>query len=214
MVRFERVTAGAVRDLSFEVGAGEVGTIVTASQDQKNELLVLLTGLAPPAAGRVRLLGEDLYALPEPARLALFRRVGVVPEHGGLINNLKAWENILLPAAYHHGRSAAQIERAVVGLLREGGVDEAGTHAMMGRLPAGLTIHEQRLAALIRAMLMEPELMVYDSLFSGLEAGAAGRMQKLAARFHAARRGRSSLHLCPDEAAARKIRADRRARLD
>ena len=63
----------------------------------------LLTGRLPPASGRLCLLGEDLYAAPREKALALFREVGIVREGGGLVSNLRAWENILLPVSYHAG---------------------------------------------------------------------------------------------------------------
>jgi phospholipid/cholesterol/gamma-HCH transport system ATP-binding protein len=100
------VTKGPVRDLSFNFESGGTAKILFDSEDRKNILFGLLAGLQRPEAGRILFFGEDLFAHEENERLALFRRIGVVPAHGGLISNLKAWENLLLPAWYHRGLTA------------------------------------------------------------------------------------------------------------
>jgi len=91
MIRFDHVTRGPVRNLSFDLDRGATAKILFDSEDRKNLLFGLLAGLQRPEAGRILFFGEDLFAHEEDERLALFRRIGVVPAHGGLISNLKAW---------------------------------------------------------------------------------------------------------------------------
>jgi phospholipid/cholesterol/gamma-HCH transport system ATP-binding protein len=213
-IRFEKVTRGSVRALSFEVPPGAVCRLSVASEDKKNELAVVLFGLARPQSGRVFLLGEDLYAISDRDRIRLFRRIGVAPESGGLISNLKVWENILLPAWYHRGSTAAQVEARVVRTFRQMDFSEGGVRTLMGRLPDQLTVFERRLAVMLRAMLMEPDIMVYDFLFSGLDRDAAARLLGLTEQFHRDRAGRTSLYLCPDDAFCERIRADATVRVD
>lgn len=214
MIRLENVTRGAIHGLTLAVAAGQVCRLTVPSRDIKDELFALLAGHAPPEQGRVRLFDADVYALAEPLRIGLYRRVGMVPEQGGLISNLKAWENILLPAGYHHGLDAAAAEPRVVALLREADPDIGDLRALMGKLPDRLTALERRLVALVRALLPEPELLVYDFLTSGLDAGAAGRLLGLTQRLHGEKTGRVSVYLCPDDAASEMIRADVARRVD
>lgn len=213
MIRFENVARGAIHGLSLEVAAGQSCRLTLASHDIKHELFALLAGHAPPERGRVRLLGADVYALAEPQRIRLYRRVGLVPEQGGLISNLKAWENILLPAWYHRGLDAAAAEPRVAALLREVWPEGGDLRELMGKLPDRLSALERRLVALVRALLPEPDLLVYDFLTAGLESGAAGRLLTLTRRFHGEKTGRVSVYLCPDDAASEKIRADVTRRL-
>lgn len=208
MMHLENVTTGAIRGLSLEVGAGQVCRLTLSSHDIKGDLFALLAGHIPPVQGRVRLLGVDVYAQAESQRAGLYRRIGIVPEQGGLISNLKIWENILLPAWYHRKLNAAVAEPRVVALWHEADPGAGDLRELMGRLPDRLTTFERRLAALVRALLPEPDLLVYDFLTFGLDAAAAGRLLGLTQRFHGAKPGRVSVYLCPDDAASEKIRAD------
>jgi predicted ABC-type transport system involved in lysophospholipase L1 biosynthesis ATPase subunit len=208
MIRFDRVRGETFGEISFELTANATGKIIFASQEQKNELFGVLTGLRRPRAGEARLLGQNLHALEETERLACFRRIGVVPEDGGLISNLKAWENLVLPVWYHHSQSAREVESDVVKIFGRLGQDEDGLRRWMGQLPDRLTLHEKRSVALARAMLMRPEIMIYDSIFAGLERAAAQRLMDLTREYHAGKEGQVSLYLCADDAMSARLAAD------
>jgi len=208
MIRLDSVSAGAVRDFSLTCDAGEAVKILFDSAEQKNPLCAALAGLLRPDSGGVILFDQDIYQLWEKDRLPFFQRVAMVPEYGGLISNLKAWENLVLPAWYHRGRAAPDVEGEVVTLFRRLGYDEAALRARMGRLPDQLTLHDKRAVALVRAMLMEPEVLIYDFIFAGLERDAAEHMMQLTREFHGTRPGRISLYLCPDDAISARLPAD------
>ena len=208
MIRFERVTKGPVRNLSFDLDSGSSAKILFDSEDRKNILFGLLAGLQRPEAGKVLFFGEDLFTHEENERLALFQRIGVVPAHGGLISNLKAWENLLLPAWYHRGLTAEQAERPVAEIFDQLGPGEAGLKRRMGELPGQLSLYERRVVALARAMLMEPDILIYDFTFAGLERDAAQQLMKLTGEFHGRKAGRVSLYLCPDDAFSARLAAD------
>jgi ABC-type transporter Mla maintaining outer membrane lipid asymmetry ATPase subunit MlaF len=213
-LRAQQLSTRSVRDLSFAVAPGSVCKLLVSSRDRRNELVALLTGLAPPASGRLWILGEDLYGLDEAHRIALFQRVGVVVEDGGLITNLKAWENILLPSMYHHGKTAADVEPQVIALFQELYPGEQDLQRLMGKLPDHLTLYEKRLVALVRAFLLDPELMLYDFLVAGVDRDSAARLLAATERFHAARPGRVSVYLCGDDAASARIKADQTIELE
>ncbi len=208
MIRFDRVRGETFGEVSFKLNAGATAKIVFDSQEQKNELFGVLTGLRRPRAGEARLLGQNLHALEETERLACFQRIGVVQEDGGLISNLKAWENLVLPAWYHHGQSAREAESDVVKLFGKLGQDEDGLRRWMGQLPDRLMLHEKRSVALARAMLIQPEIMIYDSIFAGLERTAAQRLMDMTREYHAGKPGRISLYLCADDAMSARLVAD------
>jgi phospholipid/cholesterol/gamma-HCH transport system ATP-binding protein len=214
MIRFENVSCGPLVGLSFDLQAGETGKILISTETARQALGAVLFGLVPPARGKVTLLDQAVFALAEDDRIALFRRVGVVPANGGLISNLKVWENILLPAAYHMGRTALESEAQIVGVFRQLGYSNADIMSLMGKLPDELSMPERRLVALVRAMLTPADLMIYDDLFSGLTRDLATPLLKVTGDFHEARRGRTSLYLCPDDAFAERIRADQTIKLD
>ncbi len=213
VLALDNVGVGPLHGLSLALSAGQTARLTVASHDAKSVLFALLAGHRVPESGSARLFGEDLYALPDEARVPLYQRTGFVPEQGGLISNLKAWENLLLPAAYHHGLDAVTAEARVVALWREADPDTADLREVMGKLPDRLTAFERRVVALIRALLPQPDLLVYDFLSSGLDAGQAARLYALTRRFHGEKAGRVSVYLCADDAASAILPADVTRRL-
>lgn len=142
----------------------------------KDELLAVMHDLRPRKGARLVLFGAEVGALSEAERLQLLRRVGFVPANGGLQSSLNAWENISLPVAYHAPGKLAGALAEVHALLDElGGVEDS----VLAKLPEDMTLYEKRLAAYIRALLEDPELLVAENLTAGL--GPTKR--KRAARF-------------------------------
>src|SRR6187551_1931502 len=87
-----------LKDVSFEVAAGEAVAIVGVSGSGKSTLLGLLAGLDTPSAGRVRIDGHELNALDEDGRAALrARMVGFVFQSFQLLPSMTALENVMLP---------------------------------------------------------------------------------------------------------------------
>ena len=208
MIRFDHVTRGPISNLSFELDRGGTAKILFDSEDRKNQLFRLLAGRRRPETGKILFFGEDLFARAEDERVALFQRIGVVPADGGMISNLKAWENLLLPAWYHRGLTAEQAERPVTAIFEQLGEGEAGLKQRMGELPDRLSLYERRVVALARAMLMEPDILIYDFTFAGLDRDAAQQLMRLTGEYHGRKAGRVSLYLCPDDAVSARLAVD------
>ena len=93
----------------------------------------------------------------------------IVPHNGGLISNLPVWDNIVLPAQYHAIPVPGGLEDGVISLLAQCDLSgAAAVEAFLLKLPDQLTLFEKRLAGFVRAMLMDPALMIYDEIFEGL----------------------------------------------
>jgi ABC-type transporter Mla maintaining outer membrane lipid asymmetry ATPase subunit MlaF len=135
------------------------------SSEYKDELLAAMHELKPRKGARLVLFGTDVGGLRESERLRLMRRVGFVPADGGLMSNLNGWENISLPVAYHTPQKLEGVPAEVHALLDElGGVNDE----VLAKLPEQMTLYEKRLAAYIRALLEDPELLVVENLAVGL----------------------------------------------
>ncbi|UXY14321.1 hypothetical protein N8I74_13470 [Chitiniphilus purpureus] len=89
-------------------------------------------------------------------------KVASLDGNGGLVNNLRVWENLILPAWYHHGDSLAGLETALLALFAEVGVDEAQAVGICQGLPAALGREQRQELALLRAALLEPSCLVID----------------------------------------------------
>ena len=110
------------------------------------------------------------YSGPCAAPLAELRasaknNVAVAFDDGGLLQSLDAWGNTLLPAAYRATEDTSTAERRARGILAALG---RKPEEFVGRPPGSLTLYERRLAGFVKAMLVEPELLVLDRLFEEL----------------------------------------------
>ena len=165
------------------VPAGELAAVVAPTVACAREFVDLLLGLAPPRHGVVRLFGKALTAIDEAGRLALRSRLGFAAQAEGLVGHLALWENILLGAAYHRGQDADAVDARVRTLLGWCGWPEAEARAAFRRLPAQATPWERALAAWLRALLGEPDLLVCEDLFSGLTFEERRRLIEASATF-------------------------------
>ena len=94
----------------------------------------------------------------------------VVPPEGGFVGNLKVWENLVLPAASPGEPNLEELDARAGSIFRRlRGYKRSGAD-LCAQHPVGLSHIELRCAAFVRAMLVEPEIMVYDSLFEGMRS--------------------------------------------
>jgi phospholipid/cholesterol/gamma-HCH transport system ATP-binding protein len=208
VIEFRDVTAEGFRKASFGIGPGVACKLVTESDLDRDLALHLLLGSVRPTAGEVVLFGEPLGTLPEERVLPLLARMGIVWGNGGFISNLKVWENILLPVWYHQGREPAACEEQVVALLRRLGIEDHLMAGYLRSLPGALPVQARRLLACARVALLDPEVVIYASVFEGLQREARARLESFASWFHGQRPGRTSIFLGTDEQALHSLPAD------
>ena len=167
LVRFSHVRKSfgrgpaAVRDFSLDIGRGEFVTLLGPSGCGKTTLLMLLAGFERPDAGSIVLDGRTVSRTP-PHR----RDIGVVFQNAKLFPHLNVGENLAFPLRARGMAAAEQRGRVAraLALMRLEGV--------AGRMPARLSDSELRRAALARAVVFEPRLMLLDDPFGALDPDA------------------------------------------
>jgi putative ABC transport system ATP-binding protein len=166
-----RVTA--LDGVSLEFPAGSFTAVLGASGSGKSTLLLCAAGLERPSSGRVTLCGADPASLSDRKRTLLRRRhVGFVFQDFSLLPELTVAENIALPLRLDHRRAArAAIENAAarVGL----------SPAQLRRVPAELSGGQQQRAAIARALLCRPEIILADEPTGALDPHTAARVLQL-----------------------------------
>ena len=135
---------------------------------QRKRLVSAVLELRPEPEARLVLLGVDVDGLPPAARAALRDRIGFLPADGGLISNLNAWENVVLPIGFHRPDRMRAVAAQVNELLRTLGADP---HALLAKLPEKMSLYEKKLTAYVRIMLESPDLMLVEEPQGGLDAG-------------------------------------------
>jgi len=192
-----------LRDISFEVRAGEAVAIVGVSGSGKSTLLGLLAGLDTPSAGRIQIDGHDLFALDEDGRAALRgRMIGFVFQSFQLLPAMTALENVMLPLELAGSRGA---RAAALGMLERVGLAER-----LGHYPKQLSGGEQQRVAIARAFVTQPALLLADEPTGNLDAGTGSQIIDL--MFELNRERRTTLLLVTHDEALSQ-RCDRMLRL-
>ncbi|MBN1269560.1 MAG: ABC transporter ATP-binding protein [Kiritimatiellae bacterium] len=157
-----------LRDVSVSVQTGETVSIMGASGAGKTTLLNVLGGLDSPSGGQVVFKGKDVYGMTARGRCEMrARQVGFVFQSYYLLPELDVLENVMLPAWTLRGalRSMAETRRRALDLLARVGLGERAAHR-----PAELSGGEQQRAALARALMNEPEVVLADEPTGNLDS--------------------------------------------
>jgi phospholipid/cholesterol/gamma-HCH transport system ATP-binding protein len=154
---------------SFEVLRGEIFGILGRSAAGKSTLFRVLVGLEPPLAGEVAIAGNG------PPRLAAGRpEFGVMFQQGALISSLTVGENVALPLAHWTELPRDAIRALVTAKLRLVGMGEA-EHLVPAELSGGM----RKRVSLARALISNPEVVLFDEPTTGLDPVSARRIDRL-----------------------------------
>jgi putative ABC transport system ATP-binding protein len=199
-------TVDAVAALDLVLPPGVLWALAGPSGSGKTTLLGLMGGMVAPTEGRVALCGEDITHLRDHHRTARRReRVGFVFQELALIEGMTLLENVLLPLAPSGGADAAATRRAI-GLLERFGIAPLA-QAVPERVSGG----QRQRAALCRALMLDPPLLLLDEPTAHLDAEATGEVLRLLAELRD--EGRSLVVATHDPRLYEDPRVDRVLRL-
>ncbi|MFO1511062.1 MAG: ATP-binding cassette domain-containing protein [Steroidobacteraceae bacterium] len=153
---------------------GRITAIMGPSGTGKTTLLRLITGQTAPTSGEARVWGERVSSLTQRDLYALRRRMGMLFQNGALLTDLDVFENVAFPVREHTNLSEPLIRELVLTKLHAVGLRGAA-RMMPGELSGGMA----RRVALARAVVMDPELLIYDEPFVGLDPISMGVIVRL-----------------------------------
>jgi phospholipid/cholesterol/gamma-HCH transport system ATP-binding protein len=162
------------RGLDVEIRRGEVTAIMGPSGTGKTTLLRLITGQIRADAGTVEVDGLDVARLARPALYALRRRMGMLFQNGALLTDIDVFENVAFPLR-EHARLPERLIRSLV-LTKLHAVGLRGAARLM---PQQLSGGMSRRVALARAIVMDPDILIYDEPFAGLDPISMGVVMRL-----------------------------------
>ena len=170
----ERGPVEAVKGIDLDLPGGAFTAVVGPSGSGKSSLLAMIGGLSRPTGGAVRVEDTDIWALPDH-RLAHFRncRIGFVFQFPSLLPALRVVDNVALPALLAQGRDRSSVYQRASELL-----DRLGVAQHLDAYPGEISAGEQRRAAIARALINAPTLLLADEPTSDLDAAAEGEMME------------------------------------
>lgn len=167
--------------LDLKVRRGRITAIMGPSGAGKTTLLRLITGQITADRGQALAFGRDLATLSTSEVYALRRRLGMLFQNGALLTDLDVFENVAFPVHEHTDLPEPLIRRLVLTKLQAVGLRGAAD-LMPGELSGGMA----RRVALARAIVMDPEVLIYDEPFAGLDPISLGVIQRLIKHMNAA----------------------------
>jgi phospholipid/cholesterol/gamma-HCH transport system ATP-binding protein len=161
--------------VSFSVDRGEVVALIGGSGSGKSVLLREIIGLVRPTAGRIELLGVDVWQSGTYAMDELRSRFGVLFQDGALFSSLTVAENVAVPFIEHTALTGDLIAPLVGFKLAMVGLPPDSA----AKFPAQLSGGMRKRAALARALALEPDLLFLDEPTSGLDPVGAREFYQL-----------------------------------
>ena len=151
-------------DVSLAFGRGKVTAILGGSGCGKTTLLRLIGGVYPASQGKIRFEGQTIDAHDPEQLFALRRRLGMLFQFGALFTDLSVYENVAFPLREHTDLDDTMIRDIV--LMKLNAVGLRGAAALdISEISGGMA----RRVALARAIALDPELIMYDEPFAGLD---------------------------------------------
>jgi len=154
-----------LKDVSLEVPTGKTTAIIGPSGAGKSVILRHMVGLLQPETGAVFCFGHDIVSASESALFAVRRRMGMLFQDGALFDSLSVGENIRFPLRHHaaHLSAAEQWDRV------DAKLSLVGLPGFRDRDVASLSGGQRKRVGLARAIIMEPEVVLFDEPNSGLD---------------------------------------------
>jgi phospholipid/cholesterol/gamma-HCH transport system ATP-binding protein len=165
--------------IRLEVKAGSVVGIMGQSGCGKTTLLRIIAGWLRADAGKARVLGEEVSALDSAGIFALRRKMGMLFQFGALFTDMTVFDNVAFQMREH-----TDLPEELIGDLVAMKLEAVGLRGAAQLMPSALSGGMARRVALARAISLDPQLMLYDEPFTGLDPISLGVIARLIRRLN------------------------------
>ena len=171
---FSRGARQVFNGLNINIKRGQITAIMGPRGTGKTTLLRLITRQLIPDSGTIIVDGVDISTLNEAAIYELRRRFGMLFQNGALLTDISVFENVAFPLREHTNLSNQLIRHVVLTKLHA-----VGLRGAADMMPSQLSGGMARRVALARAIVMDPEFLIYDEPFVGLDPISMGVIVRL-----------------------------------
>ena len=173
-----------LRGLDLEFRDNAITTILGPSGTGKSVLIKHLVGLLEPDQGEVVIFGQDMWRITERERYELRKRFGVLFQDGALFGSMNVYDNTAFPLRKHTDKSEKEIRDIVMSNLVE-----VGLEAAVGKFPSEVSGGMRKRAGFARALVMNPDIVLFDEPDSGLDPVRTSLLCDLILKIHAEQGG-------------------------
>jgi phospholipid/cholesterol/gamma-HCH transport system ATP-binding protein len=167
-VRSLHVTFGrqkVLRDITLAVPRGQTVAIVGESGCGKTVLMKSIIGLIKPTSGQIQFDGKDLFKLSDKELVVQRIRFGYVFQNAALFDSMTVGQNVSFPLRQHRRLPEPELQQTVLARLAEVGLPES----VVAKKPAELSGGMRKRVGMARALILKPELVLYDEPTTGLD---------------------------------------------
>ncbi len=179
------------REVNLSVRKGECLALIGGSGAGKSVILRSLIGLERPDEGEIWIDGVEITRLREHELLPIRKKVAYVFQNGALFDSMSVYENLAYPLREHTRLTEPEIEKRIFDQLEEFGL--RGNEAVT---PANLSGGMQKRVGLARAIIMQPDIVLYDEPTAGLDPYNTKRIQEMILALKA--KGKSAVFVTHD----------------
>lgn len=157
-------TTEVLKGITMELRRKETAVIIGGSGAGKTTLLRMLIALEKPTTGHIWVDGEDIAPLGDYALNRIRQKFGMVFQYAALLDSLSVYENVAFPLKEHRKMTHRQMREKVVTMLNMLGLENKEDNA-----PSELSGGQKKRVGLARALMLDPEIIIYDEPTSGLD---------------------------------------------
>lgn len=163
-----------LKDINIKVKKGETAVTLGKSGTGKSVTLQCIIGLLPADSGKIEIFGQDISYLSENEMTALRKRIGFLFQSGALYDSMSVRENLQFPIKRTFKLKQDEMDEAAFSRLKEVGLEDA-----IDKMPSELSGGMRKRVALARALILNPEIVLYDEPTTGLDPATSREISNL-----------------------------------